>query len=61
MFKELDSSDWEEVFRYCTTQYNSPVIGWNGDISGFDREDVARIIGYDLGANDEINWIGFSN
>lgn len=54
----LDSYDWQEVFKYCASEYISPVIGWEGSRNGFTLKDIVSVVGYADGENDGANWIG---
>ena len=55
MLDELDDYDWEQAFDAAQL----PEASFEEvDTSGFDREDVERIIAYSDGYNDEEHWIG---
>lgn len=73
MLERLKDYDWAKAFEYAGVEprdeksYSSrdgqpnvsPVLGWDGDASGFTREDVVEIVAMSDGAHDEQNWIGF--
>lgn len=56
MDSRIDDYDWEEAFKFA--YQCDPVLGYNGDKSGFTREDVATIYAVDEGENDGQNWVG---
>lgn len=72
MDDRIKSSDWQCAFEYAgpgdedAEGYRpnlgspsvSPILGWEGDASGFTREDVAEILAIDDGCNDEESWVG---
>lgn len=66
MLKELDSFDWEEVFKYgnpkrCDGGHNHrPEAVPTSLVSeaSFSREDVKRIIAMAEGESDDASWLG---
>lgn len=60
MAKKIDprlyTYDWKEAFVYAANK-GRPVLGYEGDLSGFTRADIARIVALDEGVADELDWI----
>lgn len=58
---ELDTSNWEEAFKYAHDQSTISLVvpdwkfGWAKE--PFDREDVRKIIALDEGENDGAEWV----
>lgn len=54
---ELDDYDWKEVFKYANSGVE-PVHGSNGvSLTGFDRENVQRVVALSAGENDGPDWL----
>lgn len=66
MFEELNTSDWEEAFKYATPHLceaghdHSPTATIVSSVStqGYTRDDVINIIAIREGENDGANWLG---
>lgn len=54
MDPRLDDSDWEEAFSFATPEW-APPRKEHG--KSFAREDVAEIMGLEVGENDGSDWV----
>lgn len=56
--KELNNYDWDEAFKYAAGPTAAGVVAGKKTRPGFTREDVAFVLHYANGQNDEDDWVG---